>query len=165
MSDLAELQRKQAETARQAMRVGEETDPQRILELAAEVQRSAQDLEKMARSIEARFAAPAGGGEEVRVVLTPEQRARIAGQTGVGIETVTLHDTPQKSWSAEMRHVEPRVIEREAAKEAARVRLVSETRTQVERIIRQLEALEVPELAETIAELKRDPTLGRGKGK
>jgi hypothetical protein len=35
----------------------------------------------------------------------------------------------------------------------------------VEKIIKQLEALDVPEIADQIAELKRDPTLGLAKKK
>jgi hypothetical protein len=35
----------------------------------------------------------------------------------------------------------------------------------VEKIIKQLEALNVPEIADQIAELKRDPTLGLAKKK
>lgn len=161
MAQLAELLQHQAETARAAERMAEEKDPQRLAEMAEDLQRRAHDLEKMARSIEASFA-PAAEGEAVRVVLTPDQRTRIAEQTGVGIEAVTLHDTAAQRWSARMPQAQPREIEREAARQAARQRLISETRTQVEKIIQQLEALEVPELAETIAALRRDPTLGRG---
>ncbi len=163
MAELAELLERQAEMARAAERMAEEKDPQRLAGMAEDLQRRAHDLEKMARSIETTFA-PAARGEAVEVVLTPDQRARIAEQTGVGLETVTLHDTAQKRWSTRMPHATPREIEQEAAREAARLRLVSETRTQVEKIIRQLEALDVPELADTIGSLRRDPTLGRGKG-
>ena len=44
--------------------------------------------------------------------------------------------------------------------EAAASKLQSETRAQVQKIIKQLEALNVPEIADTIAQLKKDPTLG-----
>ena len=47
-----------------------------------------------------------------------------------------------------------------AARQAAASRLKSETRERVEKIVRELEKLDVPELAETIAALRRDPTLG-----
>jgi hypothetical protein len=60
---------------------------------------------------------------------------------------------------------EPRLIEKMAAKQAAQSRLIQETRTQVEKIIKQLEALNVPEIADQIAELRRDPTLGLAKKK
>ena len=51
-----------------------------------------------------------------------------------------------------------------AAQQAGQSRLVSETRTQVEKIIKQLKALNVPEIADAIADLERDPTLGTKKG-
>ena len=78
-------------------------------------------------------------------------------------EAVTLRDSGGKSWSRELPATEPRVVEALAARQAAQSRLVMETRTQVEKIVKQLKALNVPELAETIAELERDPTLGQGK--
>jgi len=42
-----------------------------------------------------------------------------------------------------------------AARQAAASRLKAETRTRMEKIIRELEKLEVPELAETISDLRR----------
>jgi len=76
---------------------------------------------------------------------------------------VVLHDTSKKPWSKEMPKIEPREIEKMAAIQAAESKLISETRTQVEKIIKQLKALNVPEIADAIAELEKDPTLGRGK--
>lgn len=165
MADLEQLQQKQAEAARYAMRIAEERDPQRVLEMAAEMQAKAAELEKMGLALE-RALSPAGTvSGAVRVELTSEQKERVTAQTGVGLETVTLHDTKKRLWSRDLPlgKVDPREIEKEAAKEAARLKLLAETRRQVESIIRQLEALAVPELAETIAGLRRDPTLGRGR--
>jgi hypothetical protein len=90
------------------------------------------------------------------VALTAEQRGRIAEQTGVAVEVVTLRDTADRAWSKEMPKVEPREVEAMAAKQAAAARLRAETRTQAESLIRELEKLNVPELADTIAELRRD---------
>jgi hypothetical protein len=163
MADLEELQRKQAEAAKFAMKMVDEKDTDRLKEMAEQLQQLCKELEKAARGIEAAFAPPAGGGEEVRVMLTPDQKARITEQTGVGVEMVMLRDSRQRMWSKEMARIEPREIEKMAAKQAAESRLRSETRAQVEKIIQQLEALDVPELAETIAGLKKDPTLGRAK--
>lgn len=163
MADLDELQRRQSETAKLALKMVDEKDPEKLKEMAEQIQERCKDLEKMAKGIEAAFHAPGGEGPEVRVTLTTDQKARIVELTGVGIETVILHDTKGKTWSKEMPRIEPREIERMAAKQAAESKLVSETRTQVEKIIQQLEALNVPEIADTIAELKKDPTLGRGK--
>jgi hypothetical protein len=73
---------------------------------------------------------------------------------------VTLRDTAARPWSKQMAAADPREIEAMAAKEAAASRLKAETRDRVEKIVRELEKLDVPELADTIAELRRDPTLG-----
>jgi len=160
MADLAELQRKHADAARFAAGMVEEKDPQRIQQMAEQLQARCAELGRMARALEAEATPPGPAGGETRIVLSAEQRQRIAEQTGVGIEAVTLRDTPERSWSSQMPAVEPRQVEAMAAREAAASRLRSETRAQVEKIVRELEKLDVPELAETIAQLRRDPTLG-----
>ena len=155
MADVAELLKKQADAAGLATRMAEEKDPQRRNELSEQLQASCAELGQLARALEARFA-PAATGTETRVALTPEQRARIAGQTGVGIEVVTLRDTADRAWSRQIPRLEPREVEAIAAEQAAQSRLKAETRRQVEQIVGELEKLGVPELAETIAALRRD---------
>lgn len=160
MADLADLERKQADAAKYAERMAEEKDPDRILAMAKEMQERAGELGSMARAIEQAATPQGGSGEETVVVLTPDQRRRVEEQTGVGVEKVVLRDTESRVWGREMPAMEPRIIEKMAAAQAAESRLIAETRDQVEKIVKQLEALEVPELRETIAELRRDPTLG-----
>src|SRR5207302_9344362 len=114
------------------------------------------ELGKMAKALEAAFApARGGGGVETRVLLTAEQRKRIADQTGVGVEVVTLRNTGDRSWPRSMGSVDPREIEAMAARQAAASRLKAETRARVEESIQELEKLESPVLADTIAELRR----------
>ena len=165
MSSLSELERKQADAAKFAMKMVEEKDPEKLKEMAEQLQARCKELEKMAKGLEAAYTPQGPTGPETRVLLTPAQRERIVEQTGVGVEVVTLRDTSERTWSKQMPSVEPREIEKMAARQAAESRLRSETRTQVEKIIKELEKLNVPELAETIAELKRDPTLGLSKPK
>jgi len=160
MADLAELQKKQAEAAKFAHSMASEKDPAQLKEMAEQLQAKCADLGRMARAIEAALTPAGGSGVETRVTLSPEQRKRIAEQTGAAIEVVTLRDTAERAYSKLMPAVDPREIERMAAKEAAGSRLRAETRAQVEKIIKELEKLDVPELAETIAELRRNPTLG-----
>jgi HSP90 family molecular chaperone len=155
MADVAELLKKQADAARFATSMAEEKDPARLQEMAEQLQARCAELGRMAQALEAEFA-PAATGVETRVALTPEQRARVAEQTGVGIEVVTLRDTADRAWSRQMPRIEPREIEAMAAKQAAASRLKAETRKQVEQIITELEKLDVPELAPTIAELRRE---------
>ena len=165
MSDLASIQKKQAEAAKAAEKMVEEKDPQKILEMAAEMGKKAAELQKMALAFQAAMSPQEVTGKETQVKLTPDQKERVTQQTGVGLEEITLHDTKKRSWSRDfpLGKVEAREIEKEATKEAARLRLISDTRTEVEKIIKILEKLNVPELKETIEELRRDPTLGRGK--
>jgi hypothetical protein len=165
MADLNDLQRKQADAAKFAMKMVDEKDPERLKEMAEQLQARCKDLEKMALGMAAALQPQEATGQEVRVTLTPEQKARITEQTGVGVEVVTLHDTKKRLWSRDLPlgKIEPREIERMAALQAAQSKLVSETRNHVEKIIKQLKALNVPEIADQIAELERDPTLGHGK--
>ena len=160
MADLAELQKKQADAASFAMRMVEEKDPELLKQMAERLRESCVELAKMAKALEAAMTPAGASGPETRVALTPEQRKRVAEQTGVGVEVVTLRDTVVRPWSKQMASVEPREIEAMAARQAAASRLKSETRERVEKIVRELEKLDVPELAETIAALRRDPTLG-----
>ena len=156
MSDLGELQKKQGEAASFALRMAEEKDPERLKAMAEQLQARCAELGKMAKALEAAFApARGGGGVETRVLLTAEQRKRIADQTGVGVEVVTLRDTSDRAWSMSMGSVDPREIETMAARQAAASRLKAETRARVEKIIQELEKLESPVLADTIAELRR----------
>ena len=165
MADLDEIQRKQADAAKYAMKMAEEKDPERLKEMTEALQARCKDLEKMAAGLAAAMTPQEPTGQEVLVRLTDEQKKRITEQTGVGIEVVTLHDTKKQMWSRDLPlgKVEPREIERLAALQAAQSRIVSETRTQVEKVIKQLKALNVPEIADQIEELERDPTLGAGK--
>jgi hypothetical protein len=168
MSDIDELMKKQAEATAYALSMVDEKDPQKILEMAAEMQKKGAALEKMALAIEAAMLGDTAGGatgEETTVALTPEQRARITEQTGVGMEVVTLRDSRDRAWSKEMPKANPEEIEKEAARQAIETMMIIETRKEVEKIIKELEAANVPELKEKIEELKRDPTLGRGKKK
>jgi hypothetical protein len=160
MSDLEELRRKQSEMAKYAQGMANEKDPERLAAMATSMQERARELERAARALEAIHAPKVADGPETRVLLTPDQRARVAADTGVGIEAVSLRDEPGRPWSKTMSRVEPREIERIALQQAARSRLAAETRDQVEKIIGMLEKQDVPELAETIAELRRDPALG-----
>lgn len=166
MADLDDLQRKQADAAKYAMKMLDaKDDPERLKEMTEELQERCKALEKMAKGIEAAMTPQEATGQQVLVRLTDDQKKRITEQTGVGIEVVTLHDTKKKMWSRDLPlgKVEPREIEKMAAQEAAKSRLISETRGQVEKIIKQLKALNVPEIEEQIAQLEKDPTLGLGK--
>jgi hypothetical protein len=156
MGDLATLQEKQAEAARFASDMAGEKDPQRLQQMAEKLQARCAELRRMATALEAAVMPAAASGTETQVALTAEQRQRVAEQTGAAVDVVTLRDSPERAWSKEMPKVEPREVEAMAARQAAAARLRAETRTQAEKIIRELEKLDVSGLAETIAGLRRD---------
>jgi hypothetical protein len=158
MAEVAELLRKQAEAVKFASGMAGEKDPGRLEEMTGQLQQKCEELARMARALEAELA-QAPTGVETRVALSPEQRKRIAEATGAAVEVVTLRDTPQRPYSKMMPAVDPREIEALAAREAAASRLRAETRARLEALIRELEKLDSPELAETIAELRRHPAL------
>jgi len=159
---LEDIQKRQAKLAHKAASLADEKDPQKILDVAAELQAECADLEKAARNLEKALMPPDFEGKGTVVKLTADQRRRITEQTGVGLEEVTVHDSRKKVWSQELPRgtVEPREIEAEAAREAARLRRISMTKESVEKIVKDLKALNVPELADYIAQLEKDPTLG-----
>ena len=99
MADLAELQKKQADAASFAMRMVEEKDPELLKQMAERLRESCAELAKMAKALEAAMTPAATSGPETRVVLTSEQRKRVAEQTGIGVEVVTLRDTVARPWS------------------------------------------------------------------
>ncbi len=160
---LEDLQKKQAEAAQFAMKMVKEKDPKVLQEMAEALQAKCAGLLNIAKSLAAAWPQAAETGPETVVKLTPAQRERIVEQTKVGLESVTLRDTQKMQWSKKMGSITPREVEAAAAKEAAQLRLISETRTQVEKIVKELKKLNVPELADAIAEMERDPTLGLSK--
>ncbi len=162
---LEDLQKKQAEAAQFAMKMVKEKDPKVLQEMAEALQAKCAGLLNLAKGLAAAWPQAAETGPETVVKLTPAQRERIVEQTKVGLESVTLRDTQKMQWSKKMGSITPREVEAAAAKEAAQLRLISETRTQVEKIVKELKKLNVPELADAIAEMERDPTLGLSQKK
>ncbi|HUJ28410.1 MAG TPA: hypothetical protein VLW85_20455, partial [Myxococcales bacterium] len=158
------IQKRQAKLAHKAASLADEKDPQKILDVAKELQEECADLEKAARNLEKSIMPPDFQGKGTVVKLTADQRQRITEQTGIGLEEVTVHDSRKKVWSQELPRgtVEPREIEAEAAREAARLKRIAMTKEGVEKAIKQLKAFNVPELDDFIQQLEKDPTLGLG---
>src|SRR5947209_8378748 len=102
MADIEDIKRKQADAAKAANRMIEEKDPQALIEMAEKMKERVGELEKMAKGLAAALTPQEPPGQEVRVQLTPDQKKRIAEQTGVGVEVVTVYDTKKKMWSKEL---------------------------------------------------------------
>jgi hypothetical protein len=158
MSDLDDLQRKQADLARSAAKMANEKDPDALLKLAESIQERAAGLERMAKNIAAAATPGAGNtGPSTTVVLTRDQRERIAEATGIGLETVTVHDTRELKFSKDMSKIRPGAIEKLATLQAGQMKLEVEVKAAVEKLLKKLRSYERPELQETIDELARDP--------
>jgi hypothetical protein len=166
MSDIEDLQKKQAALAREAMKMVEEKDGEKIVEMAAAFALKAAEFEKSAINLSKSIEEQSGtSGPGTTVVLTREQRARIEEATGVGMETVTVHDNKARRFSKEMTKVERREIEKEAMNQAAQIALEIKTRDAVQKVLKELRALERPELKEYIDTLTKDPLLPMRKKK
>ena len=156
---LAELEAQQAKVAKAAMSLGELTDdPKALLEKAAQVAEMAKDLEKSALRLAADLEKTMGGGKEETVVLTPDQRERIAATTGVAMETLVVRDA-DGSFARAMPSTQKMIIERMAARQAAVSATKKAKRDAVDKLVRQLKKLEVPELDDLIRAIEDDPSL------
>jgi hypothetical protein len=158
MSDLDELQRKQGDLAKSAQKMVDEKDPKALLEMAEAIKERAAGLERMAKSIAAGATPDAGKlGPATTVVLTKDQRARIAESTGIGLETVEVHDTKELKFSRDMNNIKPAEIEKIATMQAGQMKLEVAVKAAVEKLLKQLRSYDRPELQETIDQLSKDP--------
>jgi hypothetical protein len=130
------------------------------MRLAEQIQQKAKELEKMARSM-ASAALPKGRPPdkgEVRVILTPEQRKRVAEASGVGIDAVVV-DKDVAVFNARMMSMQKHLIERIALQQAGDESARIERKKACEKLAKKLEQSDpiTPELQEMIDQLKRDP--------
>jgi transposase len=143
MASVEEIQRKQAKMVEKAEALAEKTDANEIIEAAKKLTEDAKELERMAKGLEKAFAPPPGAVGNTRVLLTAEQRQRIAEATGLGMEVVIMPGNSAEL-NASMRTMDPAKVEAEALKQVAERVLVLERRKALTKIIKQLEK-EIPE--------------------
>jgi hypothetical protein len=101
---------------------------------------------------------PRNQGGAVRVVLTKDQRQRIADQTGVGLDTLVIEEGAA-AWALRMPTMEKRIIENKALEMAGKS-LVSEAKEKrIKKLINALEEIgdPTPEVRAMIEQLKDDP--------
>jgi hypothetical protein len=135
-------------------------DPKKLMEKAAEFSKMAGELEVAAKRFEANFAQQ--GGAEERVVLTSDQRERLAEVTGTPMEMLVVRD-PDGSFAKAMPGMQKMIIERMAAKQATASQTKKATRTALDKLVKQLKGLGVPELDPVIEAIEADPTLEKLK--
>jgi hypothetical protein len=160
MPSLKDIEERQERLQAKAMSLINETDGQRIMELAEEMRREALELEDVALAFEAEMAA---GSRQARgafeVVLTPAQRQRVKTETGVTMESVLIDD-PSGALNAAMVETRPELIEIEALRQA-RERAQTEpakaaARELAENLLADIEA-QGEAFAEQVRELRQDP--------
>ncbi len=158
MASLDEIERKQKAIQPLLEQIAQETDANRVQELGKQIAAMAEDLAEMTRGLEKAWPQASGGSGQTRVVLTKEQRERVAEATGVPLETLVLDDASK--WDPQMPTMSPATVERLAMASVAARKLQEETRNAARSILEQLEAAvgsdPAPETKAAIDQFKRD---------
>lgn len=156
---LDDLFARQKEMSDLAESLAGETNVERIQSVAVELARRGEELEQMARALEAQTEGQTPRGY-TEVVLTPAQRERIHEKTGVTLESIRIVDTAGVS-ARVMPLTDPRVIEAQALREAESVRAGREAdgqmRAQLDEAVAAIEAVGNPALTEQLERMKADP--------
>ncbi len=143
MSSMDEVMSRHQKMVKAATAMKDLKDPQEILDAAAKLQEMGKELEKAAKKLEAQYAGVSG--PEERVILTPDQRERIATGTGVALEMVTVQDDKNATFRRAMPTTDRATIERLAARQAAEITIKKAKEEAVQKLIKALEKLAVPE--------------------
>ena len=153
-----ELEAKQKKMAKMAVDLAKlKDDPKALLEKAAEIAGMAKELEKTALRMAADLDPKAGGKEET-VVLTQDQRERVAQTTGVAMETLVVRDV-DGSFAKAMPTTQKMIIERLANQQASAIAAKKAKRDAVDKLVKQLKKLDEPGLDDIIRAIEDDPSL------
>jgi hypothetical protein len=157
MASLEEIERKQKSMQPLLEQIAQETNADRVQELGKQIAQMAQELAQMASGLEKAYAQSKGSGE-TRVLLTQEQRERVAEATGVALDTLVLQGA--ETWDPQMPRMSPATIERLAMASVADRKLKEEKRKAVKAILEELDAAvgdsPAPETRVAIDQFKRD---------
>ena len=157
MATLEEVERKQKSMQPLLEQIAQETNAERVQELGKQIAQMAQELGHMAAGLEKAYAQTKGSGE-TRVLLTQEQRERVAEATGVALDTLVLQGA--ETWDPQMPRMSPATIERLAMASVADRKLKEEKRKAVKAILEELDAAvgdsPAPETRAAIDQFKRD---------
>jgi hypothetical protein len=156
MSTMDEVISKQERATKAAVALSKKTDPEELRAGAEKLKEMTDDLEKACKRLQAEF----GGatGHEERVVLTPDQRERLAESTGVPMDMLVVQDR-DGSFGRRMPTTDKATIERMAALQATAIAEKKARTAAIDKVIKQLEKLDVPELQPIIDSMRKDPTL------
>ena len=157
MASLEDIERKQKSMQSLLEQIAAETNADRVQELGNQIAQAVQELGQMAAGLEKVHAQSKGSGE-TRVVLTKEQRARVADATGVALDTLVLQGA--EIWDPQMPKMSSATVERLAMASVADRKLKEEKREAVRSILKQLQAAvgdsPAPETKAAIDQFKRD---------
>ena len=157
MASVEDIERKQKSMQPLLEQIARETDADRVQELGKQIAQMAQELGQMAAGLERAHAQSQGSGE-TRIVLTKEQRERVAEATGVALDTLVLQGA--ETWDPQMPRMSPATVERLAMASVADRKLKEEKRKAVKAILKELEAAvgdsPAPETKAAIDQFKRD---------
>jgi len=157
MASLEEIERKQKSMQPLLEQIAQETNAERVQELGKQIAQMAQGLGHMAAGLEKAYAQSKGSGE-TRVLLTQEQRERVAEATGVALDTLVLQGA--ETWDPQMPRMSPATIERLAMASVADRKLKEEKRKAVKAILEELDAAvgdsPAPETRAAIDQFKGD---------
>jgi len=157
MANLEKIERKQKSMQPLLEQIARETNADRVQELGNQLAGMAQELAQMAKGLEKAYA-PARGSGETRVVLTKDQRQRVAEATGVALDTLVLDGA--ETWDPQMPKMSSATVERLAMASVADRKLKEEKRKAVKAILKELEAAvgdsPAPETKAAIEQFKRD---------
>jgi hypothetical protein len=161
MANADEILAQQQRLAKSAAELANYTDdPKKLMEKAAELTKGAEALEKSALRFQQEMS-KSGGKEEV-VVLTPDQRARLAESTGVAMETLVVRDA-DGSFARAMPATQKATIERMAALQAGQLATKKGRTKALEDLVKQLKALDADGLDPVIKAIEEDPSLEKLK--
>jgi hypothetical protein len=158
MASFEEIQRKQNAMKPLLEELATERNADRVQQLGKQIAEMAQELARMADGLQRAFSQPSGGTGETRIVLTKEQRERIAEATGVAIDVLVLK--PANVWDPQVPKMTPDIIERLAMASVADRKLKEEKCKAAKQIVSELEAAvggsPAPETRDAIDQFKRE---------
>jgi hypothetical protein len=137
MASVEEIERKQKAMQPLLEQIAQEQDADRIQQLGKQIAEMAQELGRMAEGLERAYAQARGGTGETRVVLTKDQRQRVAAATGGSVEVLVLPDAG--TWDPQMPKMSPAAIERLALASVTQRKLKEESRKAARQIAKELE--------------------------
>jgi hypothetical protein len=158
MASLEDIERKQNAMKPLIEELANETNPDRVQQLGRQIALMAQELARMADGLQRVYAQPNGGTGETRIVLTKDQRERIAEATGVALDVLVLKGAD--IWDPQVPKMTPAIIERLAMASVADRKLKEEKRKAAKEILKDLEgavgANPAPETRAALDQFKRE---------